>query len=147
MLDNSFVNLLSRLNKPGPKARQRAIQELAKIRGPEATSAIARRLKDPNPEVRTTACETLGKMRAHAAKTQLYDALNDRDAIVCCSAAEALAVMGDNIGLQQVRKLIVTKGNHHWAALRSLNAITGRRFQINAKGLRQAVKWVKSTRL
>ena len=141
-----FVKLVSLLNTADPQVREGAIKALAKIRGKDATDAIMRCLNDPSPKVRTTACKVLGQMRAHAAKAGLYDTLTDEDPVVCCSAAEALGIMGDKTGLSRVKKLVSASGDHQWRALRCLNLLTAKEFEISNKGLRDAIKWIKSNR-
>lgn len=141
-----LLKIMGLLNTKDPLLREGAIKALAKIRGRDATSAIVRCLNDPATRVRVTACKALGSMRAHDAKAGLYDSLTDEDPIVCCSAAEALFLMGDQTGMPRVKKFVCTPGDHQWRALRSLNMLTEKDFHMNGKGLKNAIKWIKSNK-
>jgi HEAT repeat protein len=141
-----ILNVASLLKSRDPLTRCGAIKNLATIAGRQAIHAITRVLYDPHPEVRVAACKALGKMRAHPAKTQLLDTLNDTDPVVALAAAEALAIMGENLGLLHIARLVRTKSTHKWRALRLLNGLTGSEFPLNDKGLTKAKCWIKQNR-
>ncbi|MBN1765124.1 MAG: HEAT repeat domain-containing protein [Sedimentisphaerales bacterium] len=138
------LKVSSMLSSADPKVRVSTIKNLANLGGKDAVAAISRCLQDKDPTVRTAACEAIGHLRAHSAKTELYDALHDKEALVRCGAATALAMMGDKSGLKEVKRLVCVNGRHQWAALRSLNAITGKDFRINDHGLNEAIRWIRA---
>ncbi len=140
--NTGLFKLISLCDDTDPEVRISAIKTLAQHRGNDAIQTIKHRINDSSAKVRTAACKALGELRVHQAKIQLYDALNDRDHMVSCTAAEALAFMGDNMGLNTVKKLIIQPGPHRWTALRTLNKLTGRDYPINENGLQKAIDWV-----
>ena len=134
-----MAKVVGLLTHADPIVRQGALRTLATVRGLEAMRAITGRLNDKAGQVRATACEILGHMRAHQAKTQLYDALNDTDPIVVCYAAEALGKMGDRVGLPNVKKLLFKRGNHQRLALKCINFLEGKQYELSEKGLKKAL--------
>ena len=137
------MRLISLLRDPDPGIRIGAIKSLTQIRGTKAINAITHAVNDPSCDVRIAACQALGKLRAHPAKSVLYDTLSDSAPMVCCSAAEALGLMGDHMGLEHVKKLVMLKGPHQRDALRCLNLLTGKMFRLNELGVQRAIAWIK----
>jgi|GEM_PF-1111032 len=140
------LKIIRLLNSSDPAIRSGAIKNLAQMRGSDAISAISNCLKDPDAQVRIEACKALGKMRAHPARQKLYDAVNDSNPLVCCAAAEALGFMGDKFGLPHIVKILRKKSPHQLDALKSLNIITRNKFSISARGVKEAIRWIKLTK-
>jgi len=142
----STARLIGMLTHHDAGVREGAVKNLAQIRTADGMAAIARCLKDRDAHVRAAACEALGRLRAHQYKNRLYDAVLDSNAEVRCAAAAALGRMGDKYGLPFVARLLCVRGPHQRAALHALNTITGREFPDNARGLHEALEWIRRQR-
>jgi len=125
-----------------PLVRTEAVRKLVAIGSREAIPHITQLLNDRDFRVRLEVCSALGKLRAFQAKNKLYDALSDRNSEVRCAAAAALADMGDKYGLPHIIRLVSTKGDHQLKALRALCHITGQKFSLNPRGLKEAIRWL-----
>ena len=131
------------LYNPDPIVRTDAVRKMVDTGSREAIPHINQLLNDRDFRVRMEICTGLGKLRAFQAKNKLYDAISDRNIEVRCAAAAALADMGDKYGLPHIIRLVSTKGDHQLKALRALCHITGQKFSINPRGLKEAIRWLK----
>ena len=138
------MQVVALLKCPDSKVREEAVNSLARYGGRQYVSYIARCLRDSSIKVRIEACNALGELRGHAAKTELYDAVLDDNAYVRCAAASALARMGDKYGLSCVARLVCINGPHQITALKTYNLIAKHNFQPNARGVAEAVKWIRT---
>ncbi|MBN1846692.1 MAG: HEAT repeat domain-containing protein [Sedimentisphaerales bacterium] len=139
-----LVRMARMLYHADPVVRADTVKNLTSVGTRDAIPYICQVLNDRDYRVRSEACLALGHLRAIPAKAKLYDALNDPNPQVQCAAALALARMGDKYGFPQVARLVCAGGAHQILALQALCQITGQKFSRNPRGLKEAIRWLRS---
>ena len=140
---DNLLKMSRLLYNSDPLVRSDAVRKMVALNSREAIPHITQLLNDQDYRVRREVCTALGKLRAFQVKNKLYDALSDRNAEVRCAAAAALAEMGDKYGMPHIVRLVCTKGNHQITALKALRQITGQKFALTPRGIKEAIRWIK----
>ena len=139
---DNLLKMSRLLYNPDPIVRTDAVHKMVDTGSREAIPHICQLLNDRDFRVRMEICTGLGKLRAFQAKNKLYDAISDRNIEVRCAAAAALADMGDKYGLPHIIRLLRTSGPHKIKALKALCQITGQKFSLNPRGVKEAIRWI-----
>ncbi len=140
---DNLLKLSRLLYNSDPVVRSDAVRKMVDAGSRDAIPHISQLLNDRDFRVRMEVCAGLGKLRALQAKSKLYDALSDRNIEVRCAAAAALADMGDKYGLPEIIRILHTTGSHQIKALKALCRITGQKFPLNWRGVKEAIRWIK----
>lgn len=115
---------LQRIKSKDPKARRRAVVELAAAGQPIHADQVAAALEDAEPEVRVAAAQALGTFADDRVLSPLISALKDRKPEVRAAAVNSLRQLGDARAVGHL-VLMLKDFNHtvRWQAAAALNAL------------------------